>query len=91
MYLPSPPNKCSLSVKSEHQSTIKENLIEFSVVCEEAIKNSTYLYIMIPREMTFNNPVSNIYKCWADTPSILLDSSCRIIYLDGLYYLKTIA
>lgn len=45
---------------------------------------------MVPREFTFNNPTSGLYKCWASTPSILLDTRCQIVFIDGRFYMKTV-
>jgi hypothetical protein len=45
---------------------------------------------MIPRDMTFSNPTSVLYKCWANSQSILLDSSCQIVFVNGTFYIKTI-
>ena len=58
-------------------------------MCEKAIRNATGMYVMIPREITFNNPMSNIYKCWTSNPSILLDNRCQIAFINGTFYIKS--
>ncbi len=33
-YLPSPPNNCRMTLSSQHESTIKQNVLSFGIVCE---------------------------------------------------------
>jgi len=39
--------------------------------------------------MRFNNLINNTYKCWADTPSILPDIRCQIVFINGTFFIKT--
>ncbi len=40
--------------------------------------------------MTFSNPSSTLFKCWANNPSILLDTNCQIVFINGTFYIKTV-